>query len=568
MNISTFPDFSYERPDMEELEGRFRSNLSEFRAATSASAAIDSLKAIYQITREYTTAHSICNIRHTIDTHDPFYDTEHNFFDENAPRTEIWRMDLYRSLLDSPLRPELERHFGPQLFRIAETSLRTFHPDVYELLQEENRLTSQYLRLTAQAQIEFDGQTYNLSSIRPKEIAADRALRRRASMAKWAFFADNGEELDRIFDELVRVRTKIARTLGYDNYIGLAYDRLQRTDYGPKEVAAFRESVHKYFVPVANQLYERQQKTLGLDRLNYYDEEFRFPEGNPVPKGSPEWIVEQAIRMYDELSPETGAFFHFMHDHQLMDLIARNGKSPGGYCTFIPRYGTPYIFSNFNGTSSDIDVLTHEIGHAFQMYCSRDFEVSEYNFPTLEACEIHSMSMEFFTWPWMSLFFEEDAHKYKQEHLASAVRFLPYGVAVDEFQHRIYEQPDLSPAERHATWRAIERKYLPQRDYADNAFLEAGGFWQKQAHIFSVPFYYIDYTLAQICALQFFQRDRQDHPAAWADYLQLCQAGGSQSFLELVELAKLKAPFEESVIREVANHVSTELESMLADSLV
>lgn len=245
-----------------------------------------------------------------------------------------------------------------------------------------------------------------------------------------------------------------------------------------------------------------------------------------------------------------------------MDLVAKKGKQGGGYCTYISEYGAPFIFSNFNGTSGDIDVLTHEAGHAFQVYESRGFEVPEYGFPTYEACEIHSMSMEFFTWPWMDRFFEDEADKYRFDHLASGLIFIPYGVTVDEFQHFVYENPDATPAERKQAWREIERKYLPHRNYDDNTYLEQGGFWHKQGHIFSSPFYYIDYTLAQICAFQFWKKMHEDRSAAWADYLHLCRQGGSKSFVELVKVAGLISPFEDGCVTSVIGSINAWLDSV------
>jgi M3 family oligoendopeptidase len=203
----------------------------------------------------------------------------------------------------------------------------------------------------------------------------------------------------------------------------------------------------------------------------------------------------------------------------------------------------------------DIFVLTHEAGHAFQVFESRDFELGEYNWPTYEACEIHSMSMEFFTWPWMERFFGDGADKFRYMHLVKALLFLPYGVAVDEFQHHVYENPDETPDQRNAAWRAIERTYLPYRNYDGNEHLEAGRMWQMQSHIYGSPFYYIDYTLAQICAFEFWKKSEEDREKAFADYVRLCQAGGSRSFLELVEYAGLRSPFKDGSIASVTDHI-------------
>ncbi|MDF2535830.1 MAG: oligoendopeptidase, partial [Bacillales bacterium] len=267
--------------------------------------------------------------------------------------------------------------------------------------------------------------------------------------------------------------------------------------------------------------------------------------------GTPEWIIENGQKMYEEMSTETGEFFNFMVEHNLLDLVAKKGKQGGGYCTYLPDFKSPFIFSNFNGTSGDIDVLTHEVGHAFQCYSSRGYELPEYGWPTMEACEIHSMSMEFFAWPWMKLFFKEQADKYFFSHLADGLVFLPYGVLVDHFQHIVYEKPELTPEERRAEWSKLEKIYLPERNYDGNAYLESGGAWQRQSHIYEVPFYYIDYTLAQVCAFQFWKKMHENREEAWADYVHLCKQGGSQSFLGLVNEAKLISPFEDGCLASV-----------------
>lgn len=337
---------------------------------------------------------------------------------------------------------------------------------------------------------------------------------------------------------------------------------MQRSDYNSDDVGKFRDLVKKYIVPLSSRLRERQAKRLGLSQLEHYDLSYNFKSGNATPKGDAEFILEQGKKMYEELSPETAEFFNFMVDKQLLDLVNKKGKAGGGYCTFLANEKAPFIFSNFNGTSHDIDVLTHEAGHAFQVYQSRNFAIPEYNWPTSEACEIHSMSMEFLTWPWMESFFKEDADKYKFSHLSRSILFLPYGVSVDEFQHFVYENPNATPAERHAAWKEIESKYLPDWSFDSSPFLQKGAFWQKQAHIYEMPFYYIDYTLAQICAFQFWKKSIDERETALSDYMRLCKAGGSKSFLELVEYANLESPFEEKSFNKVIGNVEEYLETV------
>lgn len=556
-----FEEFTYERPDMEALEKAFKEKIVRFSAAANAEIQHQILAEINALRVEFDTQFNICHIRHTANTHDDFYEAENNFFDQESPHFRGWVNDFYSALLDSPFRADLEQKWGKQLFHIADLTLKTQNKSVIALLQEENRLSSEYTRTKAKAQIEFMGETHNLASIEKFGVSPDRKLRKAAIEAKWGFYRDKEAVMDQLFDDLVQVRHQIATALGFNNFVELGYARMLRSDYGPDEVAVFRKGIAAHITPLATQFYEQQAQALGLDTLKYYDEDLRFPRGNPQPKGDPAWIIRQAAHMYRELAPETHEFFEFMQTHHLMDLQTRQGKAMGGYCTYIAKHKAPFIFSNFNGTSADIDVLTHEAGHAFQVYSSRNIGISEYQWPTYEACEIHSMSMEFFAWPWMDAFFKEDADLYRFSHLNNAVYFLPYGSAVDEFQHFVYSHPTASPAERKSFWRQLELKYLPHRDYDGFDFLEGGGYWHKQTHIFAMPFYYIDYVLAQICAFQFWKKDQEEHQQAWADYLRLCQAGGSHSFLNLLKLANLKSPFDADCIEEVSRPIANWLES-------
>lgn len=557
-----FQDYQYERPNMEKLEKDFNAALTKFQAGTSAEEQNEAMKEINKIRNFFGTMYNICMIRHTIDTNDEYYKEEQDYLDEVQPLFQALETKFYEALTTSKFRLELEAKWGKQLFALAEAQLKTFSPEIIEDLKQENKLSTEYTKLIASAKILFEGEERTLVQMEPFTESTDREMRKRANEARFAFLVEHEQKLDELYDKLVKVRTTIAKKLGYQNYVELGYARLSRTDYNAEMVKKYRDQVKEYVVPLATKLRHRQQKRIGVDKLKYYDEGFNFKSGNATPKGNAEWIIENGKKMYSELSPETKEFFEFMIDNNLMDLVAKKGKAGGGYCTYIEDYKAPYIFSNFNGTSGDIDVLTHEAGHAFQVYSSRHFEVPEYYWPTYEACEIHSMSMEFFTWPWMELFFKEDTEKYKFTHLSGALLFLPYGVAVDEFQHYVYENPDVTPAERKKAWREIEKKYMPHKDYDGNQYLENGGFWQRQSHIYTSPFYYIDYTLAQVCAFQFWKRSRENHKEAWKDYYKLCQQGGSKSFLELVKVANLISPFDEDCIPSVIGVIEKWLNSV------
>lgn len=402
-----FEQFTYTRPDLESIERNFEELIKSFNEAQTADGQNEIMKKINEIRNDVGTMFNLVYIRHSIDTNDVFYKQEQDATDELEPQIDGLVTKYYEALVHSKFRPELEKKWGKQLFALAEAQLKVFSPEVVPLLQTENKLSSEYTKLIASAKIMFEGEERTLAQLEPFTESKDRSMRKKASTARFGFFAEHEDELDRIYDELVKVRTEIAQKLGYNNFVELAYYRMYRTDYNAEMVANFRNQVKEFIVPIASKLRKRQQERIGVDSLKFFDEGFNFTSGNAVPKGNPEWIIDNGQQMYNELSKETGEFFRYMREENLMDLVAKKGKAGGGYCTLIENYKAPFIFSNFNGTSGDIDVLTHEAGHAFQIYLSRHFDIPEYYWPTYEAAEIHSMSMEFFTWPWMELFLKK-----------------------------------------------------------------------------------------------------------------------------------------------------------------
>lgn len=561
-----FSEYKYERPNLEELKAKFESALKVIKESNSLDELVKTIDEINKIKGDVDTALTLCSIRYSINTNDEFYEKEQEFLDENSPVISSYINEINKALVATPLVGKLEEKYGKKLFDSIRLDLTTFSNEIIEDLQEENKLCSRYSKLIASAKIPFDGKILNLSQFAPYTTNVDRNVRKEAEAATAKFFEENEKEFDDIYDSLVKVRDRMAKKLGFENYIPLGYARLGRTDYDSEMVKNYRKQIYEDLVPIVNEMAKEKGKRLNIKDMKSYDFNLEFLSGNPKPKGNAKELVEKANKMYHEMSKETGEFFDFMREHELMDLEAKEGKTSGGYCTFITNYKSPFIFSNFNGTSGDVDVLTHEAGHAFQCYCSRNITVPEYIWPTLEACEIHSMSMEFFAWPWMNLFFEEDKDKYLLSHLAGTITFIPYGATVDEFQHEIYLHPEYTPKQRKEAWRKIEKKYLPFKVY-ENEFLDKGNYWLRQGHIFSTAFYYIDYTLAQVCAQQFWIKNQENHEKAWEDYYRLCCAGGSKTFLELLKVANLKNPFIDGTVKYVANHLKEWLDNVDSEKI-
>ena len=556
MKYSQFP---YKRIDIKKHNFEVEKMISDFKSALSSKNQILIIKKYQKLQKEYQTFSSIAHLNFAKNTKDNSAIEENNFYDEIGP--EIAEIDnkFTKEIYSSKFRKELEHEFGSHFFKLIEMELKSFDPKLVSLMKKENQLTNKYRTLLAGAEIEFMGKITNLTGLSPYMQDTNRNTRKKAYQALDIFFEKNKQELDEIFDDLVNIRNEKGKKLGFKNFTPLGYLNMSRSDYGPKEVEEYRKQIIKYIVPLVSKINKKRKEILGYDEMFIYDTLY-FKNGNPKPKGGVDFQVSQAKKMYKELSPETNEFFDIMIDQELMDLDNRSAKSGGGFCTSFPSLERPYIFANFNGTDHDVTVLTHEAGHAFQCYQSRKQPINRYLWPTYEACEIHSMSMEFLTWDWMHLFFKEDNDKFLFKHIAGSIAFLPYGALVDHFQHWIYENPKESPKKRKEKWLELESIYQPDKNYDNLKFLKKGGLWQKQAHIYEMPFYYIDYTLAQICAFQFWIRMQNDKDSAWKDYLRLCKAGGSLSFLDLVKLANLKSPFDSKTFKEVAEKIDSWLE--------
>ena len=556
-----FSEMPYSRPDMEALAAATTQTLEAMKAAPNAAGQIAAYDAYEKKMQTAGTMQQIAYIRHTINTKDEFYNAENDYMDEIGPKLQELTHRVNTALLESPYREELEKHYGALMFKNLEIAARSFSPAIVELMQEENKLVSEYQNLYASATVEFDGKTMPLPLLGPYKQDPDRAVRKAAYEADAKLFDSHREELDTLYDKLVKVRDAQAKKMGLPNYIPLGYDRMGRNCYTAKDVAAFRDQIAEDMVPIVAKVKEAQRRRIGVEKLAFYDEPISFADGNAVPEGTPDEILAAGKKMYQELSPETAEFIDFMFENELFDVLSRDGKAPGGYCTEIADYKSPFIFSNFNATAGDVDVLTHEAGHAFEDYRAFKQELpSLLHSPTIEACECHSMSMEFLTAPWHHLFFGKQTDKYELGHCEDALVFIPYGCMVDEFQHKVYENPGMTPEQRNELWLSLEKKYRPWIDFDNLPFYSRGGGWQRQLHIYEVPLYYIDYCMAQTVAFQFWNLSRENYAEAWKRYMTFVDKAGTATFAELVESAGLKVPYHAGCIKEIGESISRWLE--------
>ena len=558
-----FSEMPYKRPDPEEIIKKTQDLTERFNNAKTFEEAHDVFLEYEKEEKLVDTVSTLAYVRHSIDTRDEFYDGEIDFWDEIGPELEEYEQAWINAMLESPFRKDFEAKYGNLLFVNAEMVKKTFSPEIISDLQKENELVTEYDKLIASAQIPFEGGTYTLSQMEPFQVGSDDERRLAAWKAKGQWFKDNQPQLDKLYDDLVKVRDAMGRKLGYDGYIKLGYYRQLRNCYSKEDVEKFRAAVQKYIVPVADSIKRAQAKRIGKSYpLSYADDLLSFRSGNPRPVGTPDDILAQGQKFYVELSPETSEFFRTMLDEELLDVLSTEGKEGGGYCTTLEQYERPFIFANFNGTQGDVEVVTHEAGHAFAYWMNRDRIPSDYTDPTDEACEVHSMSMEFFGWRNAEGFFGSDAKKFMYSHLAAALTFIPYGTMVDHFQHIVYEKPEMTPAERHAEWKKLLGIYQPWLKLdGEIPFFSEGEGWQRQSHIYESPFYYIDYCLAQTVSLEFWAMIQKDPEDAWKHYMAYTRQGGSHTFVDLLKNAGLTTPFDEECLKGVCMAATKWLEN-------
>ena len=559
----------YTRLPLEEFAQEAQQIIDQVKGASSAQEVLAARDRCNKLVIRLETAQALSYMRYSINTADEFYLAEKDYYDEMGPQAQNYLLEYTRAMLASPFRKELEwsGEIIPLVFRSFEVELKSMSPEIIEDMVEENRVVSQYSQLMAGMEFEFRGEKLPRPMLMKYAKSPDRATRKEAYDVLGRTLKAHSEQLDSIFDQLVHIRDRMAKKMGYKNFVELGYYRMGRLCYGPEEVKQFRENIRRDIVPLVARLRTEIGKKLGVDTLMLYDYDLIFPEGDPVPKGGKEEIFAAAKEMYHSMSKETGAFIDFMLETEAFDVESRKNKWGGGYCTNFAAYHQPFILANFNGTSGDVDVVTHEAGHAFADYTTANNKyVVELGVGGMETAETHSMSMEFFAWPYMEHFFGEDAGRYKFMHLLDALSFLPYGTIVDDFQRQVYENPDWTPEERKAAWRKLEADFRPHLTFDGIPYLEEGTRWQYQMHIYETPFYYIDYCLAQTAALQFLLEARKDYDDAFRRYVRFLSQGGEQVFTDLLQEAGLRSPFQEGALQAVAQESEVLLQELAAQA--
>ncbi len=547
-------ELRYERVALEEVIEHIRACTRKATDARNGRELAEARTECLGMLFHFQTMSALSFTRFSLNTRDRFYADEKDYYDEAVPQTEGEYAKFQRAFLQNPHMKESEAYLNPLVLQHYALAVKCNSDQAVPYKVEENKIVTEYTKLMAETLFPFEGEELPLSALRKYFTHADRAVRQKAYETLGRTLAGIGDTLDDLFDRLVKVRTKTARVLGYDNFVALGDNLLGRISFDRNMLHAFRDNVKKDIVPAVARLKENVRRALSLDGpFMLYDNDSYFANGNPAPVLNAQQMFEAGKTMYADMGKETGAFFDFMLQTDAFDVFPREGKWGGGYCTSFADYRQPFILANFNGTSGDVDVLTHEAGHAFADYMTyRQNHDLELNVGGMETAETHSMSMEFLCYKYMDAFFGNRADDYRYAHLCDALTFLPYGTIVDYFQEEVYSNPDMTPAQRNALWNKLESEFRPWLTAEGIPYLEKGTRWQYQMHIFETPLYYIDYCLAQSVALQFLARSQADYAGAFEAYVRLLKQGGNKTFPALVTDAGLVSPFEKGALAGIA----------------
>lgn len=568
-NTWKFSELKFPRPDIDAFRHLYEDGIFRVQEARDGDDVLEVVFEYDELARRAGDLLTAAFINYTLDTTNEVAQENQHWVDENTPYITKVMLEFSEALYNSPYKDYIEEKVGPMYFIKTDSTKKTFCEENIPLRKRESELAEEYQKIIASCNVEVNGEPRTFMSLQTLFAHEDRNVRREAFKVFSDFLKQHEERLEEIWDELIKTRTQIGKNLGYDNYLPVGYLERMRLDYGEEEVENFRKQVLDVIVPLCSKLYEAQAKRLGVDKLMVYDEKLVFSDGNAKPAGDTEYMMNQLVEMLRDMSPETGQFIDFMLDHELIDYKSRVGKAAREYATMISSRKAPFIFAHFDGTASDVQFMTDGLGHAFAAYrAARKQPLHEYFSSSADVMEIHSMAMTQFANKYADRLFGEDANKYQFGNLQGLMTFIPFGVAVDEFQHICYKNPDLTPKERTAEWRKLEQKYMPWRKYDDDdEFMLAGGYWYHKVHFFVYPLYYIEYCLATVNAMEMNRKYIERPGVAWKEFLELSDVGGSKTYLEILKLANLSPAYEDGAVEKSISYVKNVLEDYIREEV-
>lgn len=554
-----FAEYPYVRPDMADLTARMEEQIRRILNAKTLGEAFLAIVESDHIEQVFVSYATISEAGNTNNSYDKFYAEEEAFFSKAKPEFSLLMQKRNQAIFDCKFVEELRGLLGGEFFDAAKMRARTVSESVLDIMNQEGILSQEYSVIMSQMSAMVGEEKLSLGQLAQRGNSSDHEVRRKYNILGEEAMLKAADRLDTLYHDMVQLRHQVALGTGFANYTDYCLCKHGRTGYGREELKAFADAVEHHLVPLVSEVMAWQAAQLDYPMM-HYDENNAFP-------GRQVTITKELLpafkKIFGKLSPETKVLFDELTRREFYDLELRDGKTNGAYSNLVPLCRMPYIFETYNATPGAVKTFAHECGHGLNTFMHRGETVMGAVDCSSDIAETHSMSMEFFIWHDLdAIVNEEDIELYKYMHLMNTLTFIPYGTAIDRFQTEVYDHPEMTPEERRALWKDLEKRFIPWRKYEPGLFYDSGRIWQRQIHVMKWPFYYIDYVLAQVCALQFWALDQKDHETAFESYLELIRNSGRYSFSEVIHKAGLKTPFEPGVMETICKQVEATITEM------
>jgi oligoendopeptidase F len=505
-------------------------------------------------------------IRMTCDTENKEIEEAFTYFVmEIQPKIQPYVDKLNRKLVDNPFTEQLDGQAYKVYLRNVKKSIELFREENIPLQAEIALMAQQYGVISGKMSVEIEGKEYTLQQAAKFLENPDRNVREGIYRKIQERRLQDKNQLNQLFTNLVQKRDQVARNAGFDNYRDYKFADLGRFDYKKEDCFQFHDAVKNQVLPLVDFIYDRKRQKLGLDSLRPWDTDAEPAGVKPLaPFDTGEELVNKTIECFNRMDPFFGDCLVKMKEMGRLDLESRKGKAPGGYNCPLPETGAPFIFMNAAGQMSDVTTMVHEGGHAIHSFLAHNLPLTAFKEYPMEIAEVASMTMELFSMDYWDVFFEdkEDLRRAKQQQLERVLTIFPWIATIDKFQHWVYVNPNHTEEERAETWRTILNEFT-------SIALDVSGLekyrkysWQRQLHLFEVPFYYIEYGIAQLGAIGLWKQFKEDKDKAVKNYITTLQLGGTRTLPELYAAAGLKFSFAPDYIGELMLFVQKEMEQI------
>ncbi len=503
-------------------------------------------------------------IQMTRDTENKTLEDAFTFFCiEIEPHIKPYAFRLNKKIIESPFIEEVEKEKYAIYFRSVKNEIALFNEKNIAIEADINILAQQYGAISGKMSVEVDGKEFTLQQAATFLQLPDREKRKDVYFKIATRRAKDKNELNELFNKLLSKRHEIAVNAGFDNFRDYQFQALGRFDYSVKDCEAFHESIKKYMLPIVEKIYENKKKELKLDTLYPWDLDAVSENETPLrPFENGDDLMKKSISTFTDLHPFLGNCLSEMQERKHVDLDSRKGKAPGGYNCPLAETGVPFIFMNAASTADDVITMMHEGGHAVHSFLSHELELSAFQEYPMEMAELASMSMELFSMEHWQHFYntETDLLKAKKEELERVLTIFPWIATIDKFQHWLYTNPLHTEAERTENWMKILNEFYPKNIEVEALESIREIMWQKQLHLFEVPFYYIEYGIAQLGAIGMWKNFQENKIQTLENYMQALSLGYTKPLNKLYEIAGIKFDFSEASVKELASFVEKEME--------